>query len=108
MIHEHMFHGTNSKTLNGTHAFPMANVLTLLPALGGGSVDKYAWLKECDAFMMNAFRIGPLSPNQTTSPYASTLHPQTHMLTNTNANRYANEVQSHVMKRPLSKDLKTN
>ena len=45
---------THLNILNSTHVFPMTNVLTCLPASGGGSVVHHAFVKECDASIVNA------------------------------------------------------
>ena len=52
----------------------MTNVLTCLPASGGGSVVDYVFMKECDPSMVIRFKIGPLSQDSNHKPVYLYLH----------------------------------
>ena len=45
----HMLSCTNPRILNGTHVFPMANILACLPTSRRESIADYVFMNECDA-----------------------------------------------------------
>ena len=58
----HMLDWTTMIVLNDINVFFLTNLLTCLPVSSGGSELDYVFRKACDLSMVNAFKIGPLSP----------------------------------------------
>ena len=69
------------KIPNGS-AFLMKNVLTCLLTSRGGSVIDYVMVKECDASMVNTFRIGQLSLDSKPRALYLTFQPKSHAMIN--------------------------
>ena len=67
----HMLKCTKMHCLNVTHAFVMTIVLAYFLSSRGGSVVDYVLVKECDASIVNTFRVGPLSLDSNHKPLYS-------------------------------------
>ena len=63
-----MLNCTNLIILNCIKAFPLRNVLTCLPSLGGGNVVDYTLMSACDLSLVNVFKVGSLSPDSDHKP----------------------------------------